>query len=86
MNFGQRRGAYWKRALIKGGCLLFFYFGSAVGEALKVVNKVALETGFPCVPAIKERDEGGTLIQKRCLFYITALWVGTHLGEGHLLE
>lgn len=61
-----------KRALIKGGCLFFFCFGSSVGEALKVVNKVALETGFPCVSAIKERDEGGTLIQKRCLFYITA--------------
>ena len=51
---------------------MFFCFGSAVGEALKVINKVALETGFPCVPAIKERDEGGTLIQKRCLVYITA--------------
>ena len=47
---------------------MFFCFGSAVGEALKVINKVALETGFPCVPAIKERDEGVHLFKRDACF------------------
>ena len=47
----------------------------------RVINKVAVETGFPCIPTIKQSDGrgGGHLFEGgRCLFDIACLLDGGH--------
>ena len=50
------------------GCTLFFCINSAVVEALKVLNKVVIETGFPCIPTIKKVMNEGALISEGCAY------------------
>ena len=35
------------------------YLSPIIRFTHRVINKVAIETGFPCIPAIKESDEEG---------------------------
>ena len=41
---------------------------SIVVEALKVLNKVVIETGFPCIPTIKKVMNEGALISEGCTY------------------
>ena len=41
-----------------GGGFLFSFTDSPLANVLKVISKVAIETGFPCIPTVKE-SEGG---------------------------
>ena len=51
-----------RRVLDQGGCWLFSCADSAIVEAYKVRNKVAMETSFPFIPTIKKvREIGGWL-------------------------
>lgn len=50
---------------MEGGHLLFSCTDSAVIEALKVINKAAIETGFPGIPTILESEkEGGAYLRR----------------------
>ena len=41
-----------------------------------------METGFPCIPSIEERKEGGGMLMwEGCLFDIVAQGMGGYLGK-----
>ena len=54
-----------RRALNRGGRLLSSpvgnqaYLSSIIQFTHRVINKEAIETGFPCIPTIKNSDGGG---------------------------
>ena len=49
---------------------------------LSIINNLAIETGSPYIPTIKESDGGG----EGCLFDILAQGVGPYSEGGRLLE
>ena len=55
------------------------YLSPIIQFTHRVINKVAIETGFPCIPAIKESD--GALIWGGWLFDIGCLLDGGHLFQ-----
>ena len=56
-----------------GGGFLFSYTDSPLANALKVISKVAIETGFPCIPTVKESEGGrGGGLFERCACF--TLW------------
>ena len=57
-----------RRVFNRKGCTLFFCINSAAVEALKVLNKVVVETGFPCIPTIKKVMNEGALISEGCTY------------------
>ena len=56
---------------------------SIVFEALKVLNRMAIETCFPYNPAIQEREGrlGGELFWGGCMYEIMTKGVGTIQGS-----
>ena len=60
-----------------GGGFLFSFTDSPLANALKVISKVAIETGFPCIPTVKESEGGrGGGLFERCACF--TLW---HKGQ-----
>ena len=56
-----------------GGGFLFSFTDSPLANALKVISKVAIETGFPCIPTVKESEGGrGGGLFERCACF--TLW------------
>ena len=55
---------------------------SAVVEALKVINKAAIETGFPWIPTILESEKEGGAYLRRAFVWYYGLGVGAYTGEG----
>ena len=57
----------------RGGGFLFSFTDSPLANALKVISKVAIETGFPCIPTVKESEGGrGGGLFERCACF--TLW------------
>ena len=72
-----------RRVFNRGGRLLPFpvgnqaYLSSIIRFTRKVINKEAIETGFPCIPTIKKTDGGGKGAHIRggvCLIFWPKRW------------